>query len=229
MAFGRVRSSRSGARAARRHRVDGTRVAAAASGTVVDGGRRGEQCRAWAWPAVMAGRHTWEQRQGRAAAASGAACSVVTRCACLRSQARSRAGARRGRRGVRGEHMCMRACVRGQAEQGARAVAGCTARGGHAHGGERGKEKRRGRKRKWRKENGKNEKEKEKGRGRKRERGRCVGADRGERSRVADWRPSSAGWDSGEEKEGGNGRRKRNDRTLNELRCWDGRKILLRV
>ena len=39
---------------------------------MVDGGRRGEQCRAWAWPAVMAGRRTWEQRQGRAAAASGA-------------------------------------------------------------------------------------------------------------------------------------------------------------
>ena len=46
-------------------------------------------------------------------------------------------------------------------------------------------------------------------RGEKRERERCVGADRDERSRVADRRPSSAGWDGGEEKEGGYGRRKK--------------------
>ena len=71
---------------------------------------------------------------------------------------------------------------------------------------QRGKEKE-----KWRKENmGKREKEKEKKkeRGGKRGRERCVGADRGERSRVADRRPGGAGWDGGEEKEGGNGRRK---------------------
>ena len=54
MAFGRLRVSRSGARAARRSQGDGTARAGAASGAggaVLDGGRRGEQCRrccAWA-------------------------------------------------------------------------------------------------------------------------------------------------------------------------------------
>jgi hypothetical protein len=46
---------------------------------------------------------------------------------------------------------------------------------------------------------------------------------------VADRRPSGAGWDSGEEKEGVNGRQKRNDRRLNELGVWDGGKIQIRV
>ena len=101
-------------------------------------------------------------------------------------------------------------------------------------GGERGKERRRGRKkkngeekRKW--EKGKRKRKRKREREKERERERCVGADHGERSRVADRRPSGAGWDGGEEKEGGNGRRKRNDRTLNELGCWDGGKIQNRV
>ena len=63
-----------------------------------------------------------------------------------------------------------------------------------------------------RKGNEKKEKEKEKERGEKRERKRCVGADRGERSRVADSRPSGAGWDGGEEKEGGYGWRKKKEK-----------------
>ena len=46
---------------------------------------------------------------------------------------------------------------------------------------------------------------------------------------MADRRPSGAGWDSGEEKEGVNGRQKRNDRRLNELGVWDGGKIQIRV
>ena len=70
---------------------------------------------------------------------------------------------------------------------------------------------------------GKKKKKKIRGGG-ERERERCVGADCGERSRVADRRPSSAGWDSGKEKEGENGRRKGDDRALNELGIWDGRK-----
>ena len=128
-------------------------------------------------------------------------------------------------------------------------MAGCTARGGHARGGGRrpvlgvagcgsgggeqavvrGRREREG-KEKWRKENGKKEKRKRKRKGeREKERERCVGADRGERSRVADRRPSGTGWDSGEEKEGGNGWRKRNDRMLNELGVWDGGKIQIRV
>ena len=61
---------------------------------------------------------------------------------------------------------------------------------------------------------GKRERKKnEKERGEKRERKKCVGADHGERSRVADSRPSGAGWDGGEEKEGGYGRRKPDART----------------
>ena len=47
----------------------------------------------------------------------------------------------------------------------------------------------------------KREKEKEKGEGEKDKKGRRVGADRGNRSRVADRRSSSAGWDSSEERE----------------------------
>jgi len=69
-------------------------------------------------------------------------------------------------------------------------------------------------KEKWRKENGKKgkEKEKEKERGEKRERKGHVGVDRGEWSLLADRRPSGAGWDGGEEKEGGYGRRKKMER-----------------
>ena len=66
---------------------------------------------------------------------------------------------------------------------------------------------------KKRKENGKRKKKKKRKR-REGERERCVGADRGERSRVADRRPSGAGWDGGEEKEGGYGRRKKMERRL---------------
>ena len=100
--------------------------------------------------------------------------------------------------------------------QGEHGVSGCSAARGREGGrekGERGIEKKKKngeKKRKW--EKGK-EKEKEKERGEKRERKKCVGADRGERSRVADSRPSGAGWDDGEEKEGGYGRRKPDART----------------
>ena len=62
----------------------------------------------------------------------------------------------------------------------------------------------------------KKKKKKRREREKERERERCVGADRGERLRVADRRPNGAGWDDGVEKEGG---RKRNDRTLKELGC----------
>ena len=108
----------------------------------------------------------------------------------------------RGRRGER---------VRRPAESGARGRAGRGAalgraargvRAGRCSGEEEGERRREEGKKK--KKNGekkrKREKEKEKGRG-KRERGRCVGADRGDRSRVADRRSSGAGWDSSEEKE----------------------------
>ena len=59
MAFGRLRVSRSGAREARRSQGDGTARAGAASGAggaVLDGGRRGEQCRAccaWAYRGLV--------------------------------------------------------------------------------------------------------------------------------------------------------------------------------
>ena len=83
--------------------------------------------------------------------------------------------------------------------------------------GEGGKEKR-----KKEKKNGKRGKGgKKKKRERKRE-SECAGADRGGRSRVGDKPPSGAGWDGNKEKGEGYGRRKRNDRTLNELGCWDG-------
>ena len=68
MAFGSLRVSRSGARAARRSQGDGTAWAGAASGaggTVLDGGRRGEQCHACgAWARTGAaggedGARTW--------------------------------------------------------------------------------------------------------------------------------------------------------------------------
>jgi len=74
-----------------------------------------------------------------------------------------------------------------------------------------------------REEKGGREKEKEKGRG-KRERGRCVGADRGDRSRVADRRSSGAGWDSGEEKERSTVSGKKGG-TMNEVGCRDGGKL----
>jgi hypothetical protein len=90
--------------------------------------------------------------------------------------------------------------------------------------GEGGKEKR---KRKRKMEKGKS-REKEKEGERKRE-SECAGADRGGRSRVGDKPPTGAGWDGNKEKGEGYGRRKRNDRTLNELGCWDGGKILIRV
>ena len=48
---------------------------------------------------------------------------------------------------------------------------------------------------------GKGKKEKEKGEGEKEKKGRRVGADRGNRSRVADRRSSDAGWDTSEERE----------------------------
>ena len=109
----------------------------------------------------------------------------------------------RGRRGER---------VRRPAESGARGRAGRGAAQGHAargvragrcSGAEKGERRREEgkKKKKWRKEKkmGKREKEKEKGRG-KRERGRCVRADCGDRSRVADLCSSGAGWDSGEVK-----------------------------
>ena len=100
--------------------------------------------------------------------------------------------------------------------QGERGVSGCSAargREGEREEGERGKEK----KKKNREKKRKREKEKEKERGEKRERNKCVGADRGERSRVADSQPSGAGWDGGEEKEGGYGRRKPDARTAEIL------------
>ena len=68
MAFGRLRVSRSGARAARRSQGDGTARAGAVSGAggaVLDGGRRGEQCHACcAWARTGAagsecGARTW--------------------------------------------------------------------------------------------------------------------------------------------------------------------------
>jgi len=80
-----------------------------------------------------------------------------------------------------------------------------------------------------RKEKGKEkEKMKKRGKGKKkmgREReSECTGADRGGRSRVGDKPPSGAGRDSNKEKGERYGRRKRNDRALNELGCWDGGK-----
>ena len=78
--------------------------------------------------------------------------------------------------------------------------------------------KKRKRKMEKRKQNGKKgKKKKKKMRGEKRERKKCVGADRCERSRVADSRPSGAGWDGGEEKEGGYERRKPDARTAEIL------------
>ena len=140
--------------------------------------------------------------------------------------------AREGRRvrGRRGERAC--ACAWAGRERGARAgAASGRVRPGRGRGGEQaavrgrgeregkeeGKKKKNGEKK--RKESGKKRKEKgkEKERGEKRERERCVGADRGERSCVADRRPSGAGWDGGEEKEGGYGRRKPDARTAEIL------------
>ena len=71
----------------------------------------------------------------------------------------------------------------------------------------------------------KGEKEGKRKRGGEKEReSECAGADRGGRSSVGDKPPSGAGRDGNKEKGEGYGRRKRNDRTLNELGCWDGGK-----
>ena len=73
---------------------------------------------------------------------------------------------------------------------------------GREREGRNGKRKRKRKRRmEKRKENGKKgERERKRGEG-KEKRGRRVGADRGDRSRMADRRSGGAGWDSGEEKE----------------------------
>ena len=107
----------------------------------------------------------------------------------------------------------------GKEREAGRRAAGRLQRGGGAglvgvgrrSGAERGGGRKGKRKRKWRKENEKREQENEKRGGEKEKKGRRVGADRGNRSRVADRRSSGAGWDSSEERERITVSGKRND------------------
>ena len=198
----------------------------------VNGGRPGERAQGAeaGRVAVRAGAHMAEQGRrvcGRVRAGGGELRSAARRSRagqrrvawqCTWGARASGTGAARPRarmwRNVRGREQ--RVVAGGAARRAEHRVRVCArasrrsrGRGGRAkRARQRRKEGEKGEKEeKWRKE-----KEKEKERGEKRERKRRVGADRGEWSRVADRRPSGAGWDDGEEKEGGYGRWKKMER-----------------